>query len=237
MSGSTPGPSPQSSPQALGIDFGTSNSAVAALDAGGAARLLPLEDGATTLPTAIFFNSEDKTVHFGRDAVALYLAGTDGRLMRSLKSLLGSSLIEEHTAVGWGEQRFQDVIARFLVELAERARAGLHAPIRCVVLGRPVHFVDDSPERDALAQASLAQAARSAGFDEIAFELEPIAAAFDYERRLAKEALVLIVDVGGGTSVFRWCGSGPSGCGMPIAAPTSWPRRAFTSAEPIATEN
>jgi hypothetical chaperone protein len=209
MSGSTPGPSPQSSPQALGIDFGTSNSAVAALDAGGAARLLPLEDGATTLPTAIFFNAEDKTVHFGRDAVALYLAGTDGRLMRSLKSLLGSSLIDEHTAVGWGEQRFQDVIARFLGELAERARAGLHAPARRVVLGRPVHFVDDSPERDAQAQASLAQAARSAGFDDVAFELEPIAAAFDYERRLAKEALVLIVDVGGGTSDFSLVRLGP----------------------------
>jgi hypothetical chaperone protein len=225
MSGSTPGRlSPHSSAPALGIDFGTSNSAVAALDAAGAARLLPLEGGLTTLPTAVFFNAEDKTVHFGRDAVASYLAGIDGRLMRSLKSLLGSSLIQEHTAVGWGEQRFQDVIARFLKELAERARAGLPGATTRVVLGRPVHFVDDSPERDAQAQASLAQAALSAGFTEVAFELEPIAAAFDYERRLSKEALVLIVDVGGGTSDFSLVRLGPDRA-----------RRADRSADILAT--
>jgi hypothetical chaperone protein len=194
---------------ALGIDFGTSNSAVAAVDASGAARLLPLEDGLSTLPTAVFFNAEDKTVHFGRDAVALYLAGTDGRLMRSLKSLLGSPLMQEHTAVGWGELRFQDIIARFLGELAERARATLPHVGPQVVLGRPVHFVDDAPDRDRQAQKALQQAALSAGFREVAFELEPIAAAFDYERRLTREALALVVDVGGGTSDFSVVRLGP----------------------------
>ena len=209
MSGPTSRRPPHLSADTLGIDFGTSNSAVASIDAGGMARLVPLEGGASTLPTAVFFNAEDKTVHFGRDAVATYLAGTDGRLMRSLKSLLGSSLIQEHTAVGWGEQRFQDVIARFLGELARRARASLPTAPRRVVLGRPVHFVDDSPERDAQAQQSLTEAALSAGFEAVAFELEPIAAAFDYERRLTKEALVLIVDIGGGTSDFSLVRLGP----------------------------
>jgi hypothetical chaperone protein len=194
---------------ALGIDFGTSNSAVAAVDASGAARLLPLEEGLSTLPTAVFFNAEDKTVHFGRDAVALYLAGTDGRLMRSLKSLLGSPLMQEQTAVGWGELRFQDIIARFLGELAERARATLAHVGPRVVLGRPVHFVDDAPDRDRQAQKALQQAALSAGFREVAFELEPIAAAFDYERRLTREALALVVDVGGGTSDFSVVRLGP----------------------------
>ena len=73
---------------AIGIDFGTSNSAIASVASDGAARLLPLEGEATTLPTAVFFNAEDRSTHFGRDAVAHYLAGTEGRLMRSLKSLL-----------------------------------------------------------------------------------------------------------------------------------------------------
>jgi hypothetical chaperone protein len=194
---------------AVGIDFGTSNSAVAAVAAGGLARLLPLEGEFTTLPTAVFFNAEDKTVHFGRDAVRLYLAGTDGRLMRSLKSLLGSALMQEHTAIGWGEQRFQDIIARFLAELAERARASIGTLNPRVVLGRPVHFVDDAPERDRLAQQALEQAAQTAGFREVAFELEPIAAAFDYERRLVHEAVVLVVDVGGGTSDFSVVRLGP----------------------------
>lgn len=196
-------------PAALGIDFGTSNSAAAAVDASGAARLLPLEDGLATLPTAVFFNAEDKTVHFGRDAIALYLAGTDGRLMRSLKSLLGSPLMQEHTAVGWGELRFQDIIARFLAEVAQRARASQPGVGPRLVLGRPVHFVDDAPERDRQAQKALAQAAAAAGFREVAFELEPIAAAFDYERRLAQEAVALIVDVGGGTSDFSVVRLGP----------------------------
>jgi hypothetical chaperone protein len=78
-----------------------------------------------------------------------------------------------------------------------------------VLLGRPVHFVDDSPERDRQAQEALQQAALSAGFQDVAFELEPIAAAFDYERRLDREAVVLVVDVGGGTSDFTVVRLGP----------------------------
>ena len=197
----------------LGIDFGTSNSAAAVVGEDGAARLLPLEGSATTLPTAIFFNAEDKTVHFGRDAMALYLQGVDGRLMRSLKSLLGSSLMREHTAIGWGSLSFQDIVSRFLSELAERARRQLGTLAPRVLLGRPVHFVDDSPERDLQAQEALRQAALSAGFAEVGFELEPIAAAFDYERRLHREALVLIVDVGGGTSDFTVARLGPDRIG------------------------
>ena len=205
--------SPSSAP-ALGIDFGTSNSAIAAVGADGVARLLPLELGETMLPTAVFFNAEDRSVHFGREAVGLYLAGTDGRLMRSLKSLLGSSLVHEHTAIGWGEVTFASIITRFLAELAQRARSVLPDLSRRVVLGRPVHFVDDAPERDRQAQHALQQAALAAGFEEVIFELEPIAAAFDYERRLAREACVLVVDVGGGTSDFTVVRLGPDRVGL-----------------------
>ena len=194
----------------LGIDFGTSNSAVAVVGADGAARLVPLEGAATTLPTAVFFNAEDKTVHFGRDAMALYLAGVDGRLMRSLKSLLGSSLMREQTAIGWGSLAFQDIVSRFIAELADRTRAQVGALSPRVLVGRPVHFVDDSPERDRQAQQSLQQAALAAGFAEVGFELEPIAAAFDYERRLDREVLALVVDVGGGTSDFTVVRLGPA---------------------------
>lgn len=192
----------RAAPLALGIDFGTSNSAVSYLGDGGLAQLVPLEGDATTMPTAVFFNAEDRSTHFGREAIALYLAGVEGRLMRSLKSLLGSSLLEEETAVAGAMLSFKAIIARFLGEL--RARAGRHlgAQPRRVVLGRPVHFVDDDPQRDARAQAALAEAAASAGFDDVAFELEPIAAALDYERRIARETLVLVVDIGGGTSDF-----------------------------------
>lgn len=199
-----------SSPQGtLGIDFGTSNSAMAWVEGPRAAHHLPLEGQVTSMPTAVFYNSEDLSTHFGRDAVAQYLGGTPGRLMRSLKSLLGSPLLLETTVVNHRQISFQDIIATFLATLRERATASLGAPPKRVMMGRPVHFVDDDPQRDALAQQSLLQAAQSVGFDEVAFQLEPIAAALDYERRLQTETIVLVVDIGGGTSDFTVVRLGP----------------------------
>jgi len=193
----------------LGLDFGTSNSAMAFVGPDGRARPVPLEGEEPTLPTAVFFNAEERSIHFGREAIALYLTGVDGRLMRSLKSLLGSSLLEEQTRVPEGMVNFKDVIARFLREMRTRACARLDRDVRRVVLGRPVHFVDDDPMRDRRAQKALTEAATAAGFEEISFELEPIAAAFDYERRVTRETVVLIVDVGGGTSDFTIVRLGP----------------------------
>ena len=194
---------------ALGIDFGTSNSAVSCIGTDGMARLIPLEDIATAMPTAVFFNSEDHSSHFGREAVALYLAGVEGRLMRSLKSLLGSSLLDEETSIGAGLLSFRAIVSRFLGELRGRAGRHLDHEPRRAVIGRPVHFVDNDADRDGRAQAALLEAAMTAGFDEVSFELEPIAAAFDYERRVLRESLVLVVDIGGGTSDFTVVRLGP----------------------------
>jgi hypothetical chaperone protein len=202
----------------IGIDFGTSNSAVAWAPEGALARSLPLEGEATTMPTALFYNAEDRSTHFGREAVALYLAGVEGRLMRSLKSLLGSALMQETTAVYDGLVSFQDIVARFLLELGQRAERTLGERPTSVVLGRPVHFVDDDAKRDRQAEDSLRQAARTAGFREIRFQFEPIAAAFDYEQRVTKESLVLIVDIGGGTSDFTVVRLGPERMGRPDRA-------------------
>jgi hypothetical chaperone protein len=193
----------------LGIDFGTSNSAVAWLGQQGSARLMPLEGEALAMPTAVFYNAEDSTTHFGRDAIRHYLEGTEGRLMRSLKSLLGSPLLLETTQIGHQHISFQDIIATFLSTLRDRATQSLGAVPRRVVVGRPVHFVDDDPERDAQAETSLRQAVEAVGFEEVSFQLEPIAAALDYEQRLTKESTVLVVDLGGGTSDFTVVRLGP----------------------------
>ncbi len=193
----------------LGIDFGTSNSALAWATPQGTARLIPLEGDALAMPTAVFYNAEDGTTHFGRDAIGHYLEGTEGRLMRSLKSLLGSPLLMETTQIGHQQVSFQDIIATFLTTLRERATAALgFAPTR-VVMGRPVHFVDDDAERDAQAETSLRQAAQAVGFEDVSFQLEPIAAALDYERRLTQDSTVLVVDLGGGTSDFTVVRLGP----------------------------
>ena len=193
----------------LGIDFGTSNSAMAWREPQGRAHLMALEGDALAMPTAVFYNAEDNSTHFGRDAIRHYLEGTEGRLMRSLKSLLGSPLLLETTQIGHRQISFQDIIATFLATLRERATQSLGTAPRRVVVGRPVHFVDDDAVRDAQAEASLRQAVLSVGFDDVSFQLEPIAAALDYEQRLTQECTVLVVDLGGGTSDFTVVRLGP----------------------------
>ena len=195
------------------IDFGTSNSAVAIpdpLDAAHGMRLIELEPGHTTMPTAVFYAVEGPE-QFGRAAVAAYVDGLDGRLMRSMKSILGSSLIEQTTDVGGGRGvKYLDIVAGYLRHLKRRAEAQAGAAVTRAVLGRPVFFVDDDAARDAQAQAALEAAARQAGFADIHFQYEPIAAAFDHERSIDHEEVVLVADIGGGTSDFSIVRVGPA---------------------------
>jgi hypothetical chaperone protein len=194
------------------IDFGTSNSAVARVmpEAGRPEQrrveLAPLESGASSMPTAVFYSAEDASRQFGRAAIAAYVDGHEGRLMRSIKSILGSDLMDEATELPGGLQvRYIDVVMAYLRQLRQVAQAHWQVPVERVVIGRPVFFVDDDPRRDAKAQDTLLQAARAAGLSEVQFQYEPIAAALDYESRLRPdegERLVLVADIGGGTSDF-----------------------------------
>ncbi|MFM0226024.1 Hsp70 family protein [Paraburkholderia dipogonis] len=191
------------------IDFGTSNSAVA-VPVGGALKLAPVEGAYTTLPTSVFFNTDENTREFGRAALAAYIDGFDGRLMRSMKSILGSPLAENSTDLGDGSAiKYTDVIAIFVEHLKRSAEKSAGGPIHRAVLGRPVFFVDDDPRADQMAQQQLEAAARSVGLREIHFQYEPIAAAFDYESHLTEEGLVLVADIGGGTSDFSLVRVGP----------------------------
>ncbi|MBK6865868.1 MAG: Hsp70 family protein [Ideonella sp.] len=200
-------------PAYCAIDFGTSNSAIAIPAGGGATRLVPLEDGQRTMPTAVFYAPEGPmatTRSYGRAAIAAYVDGVEGRLMRSMKSILGSDLVERSTDIGGGHAvKYFDVVAGYLLRLKRLAEAELGAPIARAVLGRPVFFVDDDPARDAKAQVVLDAAARAAGFTETSFQYEPIAAAFDYEQTVSREQVVLVCDIGGGTSDFSVVRVGP----------------------------
>ena len=197
------------------IDFGTSNSAIAVPDGARPMRLVELEPGHTTMPTAVFYfvegpDNAGPPRAFGRAAVAAYVDGIDGRLMRSMKSILGSSLIDQTTDVGGGRgAKYLDIVAGYLKHLKTRAEAQAGSVISRAVVGRPVFFVDDDPTRDAQAQAALLSAATQVGFAEVQFQYEPIAAAFDYERSATQEQLVLVADIGGGTSDFSIVRVGP----------------------------
>ncbi|MFZ6768883.1 Hsp70 family protein [Undibacterium sp. Di26W] len=187
--------------QACGVDFGTSNSTVG-WHRPGQSALLQLEEDKVTLPSVVFFNVEDDEVTYGRAALSNYLAGYEGRLMRSMKSLLGTSLMDGQTEVQGKALPFRHLLAQFIGELKQRAEKSAGIRFDRAVLGRPVHFIDDDSKADQLAQDTLEEIARAAGFTEVQFQFEPIAAAFDYESRIEKEELVLIADIGGGTSDF-----------------------------------
>ena len=193
----------------IGIDFGTSNTAAAIVQDDGVLHLMALDGGNTAMPTALFFASEDGRTEYGARAMQAYLQGTEGRLLRSIKSLLGSQLIDEQTVVNGRLVSFFDIVVMFFTELKARAQTRLGREIDAAMLGRPVHFVDDDPRRDALAQATLERAARAAGFSQVAFQLEPIAAAFDFEKRVTRDTTALVVDIGGGTSDFTVIELGP----------------------------
>ncbi|MER9968585.1 Hsp70 family protein [Mesorhizobium sp. M0060] len=188
-------------PAFAGIDFGTSNSTVSMIR-NGQPRLVALEDGQVTLPSAVFFNFEDNRTYFGRRAIANYTDSIEGRLMRSLKSVLGSSLAHEKTRIKARSIGFMEIVGLFIGHLKRKLEEDAHDTVESVVLGRPVQFVDDDAEADAKAEHELENAARAQGFKHIAFQFEPIAAALDYEQKVTREELALIVDMGGGTSDF-----------------------------------
>lgn len=194
---------------ACGLDFGTSNSAI------GVARdktvaLAPIEAGSTLMPSAVFFDYETRgRVLFGKAAISAHVGQTEGRLMRALKSLLGSPLIDEATDLGGRKVPLTEVVEIFVRHLKQKAEAFAGQEIAAVVVGRPVRFVDDDDKADARAQSVLEAIARRAGFRDVAFAYEPIAAAHHYERTVQSEELALIADIGGGTSDFSIVRVGP----------------------------
>lgn len=194
---------------ACGLDFGTSNSAIGVVR-DDVPTLAPVEGGATLIPSAVFFDYENKNrVVFGGEAIASYVAQHDGRLMRALKSILASSLINEKTALGNRMVPLTEVVETFVRHLKEKAEVFAGKELTSVVHGRPVRFVDDDDAADARAQRVLESIAHKVGFRDLVFVYEPIAAAYHYEETVSREETVLIADVGGGTSDFTVIRVGP----------------------------
>lgn len=186
---------------ACGIDFGTSNSAIA-IHHKNNIRLIEVENKEITIPSAMFFTRHDPNPLYGRKAIQSFLEGTEGRLMRSLKRVLGTSVMQQGTMINGKIMKFDKIIGNFINDMKQSAETVMQNPIEHVVLGRPVHFIDHDPEGDLKAQNELEQAALNIGFKHVEFQFEPIAAAYAHEVNLTSEKLALIVDIGGGTSDF-----------------------------------
>jgi hypothetical chaperone protein len=183
----------------VGIDFGTSNSALG-LAVNGTPWLVELEPGEKTLPTAVFFDPKGN-MRLGSAANRALIDGEEGRYMRALKSVLGTPLLREARPIGGKRQSLLEVIAQFLATLKQRTEDQLRQPVTGVVSGRPVHFHSKDPERDAQAERDLREAYEMAGFTRIRFMAEPEAAALA-SQDLKPGEIGLVVDIGGGTSDF-----------------------------------
>jgi hypothetical chaperone protein len=201
----------------VGIDFGTTNSALAVADAAGKVLLTRYMSAGVpydTVRSVLYFDPDARVdgrpapPAVGMDAINGYL-GSDhaGRFIQSIKSHMASRLFKS-TNIFNRVYQLEQLVAHIVQYL--RDGAGGDLPRRAVV-GRPVHFVNDDAdaEGDALAEQRLRAAFAAAGFDEVRFELEPVAAAYGYETRLDKDELVLIADFGGGTTDLCLIDVGP----------------------------
>lgn len=195
----------------LAIDFGTSNSAAAVL-MGGLPRRVPIETGADTLPTAVFFPANGGPMRIGAAAAEALIAGTEGRYMRALKSVLGTSLLNEPRLIGGKRRSVAEIITAFLIELRSRAEATSGLRFTRALSGRPVHFHTNDPARDRRAEDDLRACYLAAGFEAVEFLPEPEAAALASTGNAAAGETGLVVDIGGGTSdftLFRTTGARP----------------------------
>ena len=194
----------------LGIDFGTSNSAAGYLS-DGKPRLVEMALGQTTIPSTFFFDFETQHTLVGEPANQALLAGQEGRFMRGLKRVLGTTLMHERRQILNERVTFVDIIARFLRHIKTRAETEAGLAFDSVVAGRPVVFHGHNDPREAQAETDLRACFQAAGFQHIEFKLEPEAAAIASGALDQTGEIGLIVDIGGGTSDFSLFKSGRNG--------------------------
>ncbi len=204
----------------LGLDFGTTNSSIATAGANGEVKLarFPFRAELTESFRSLLYLEQHRTAGkslvkswTGPLAIEHYLdAENKGRLIQSLKSFLTSRSLKSTDVFG-RQQALEDLIATILRDIRLEAERQFNCRAISVVVGRPVRFVgSESPADDEYALSRLEVALRKAGFEEVSFELEPIAAAYYYESTLDRDELILIGDFGGGTSDFSLLRVGPA---------------------------
>ncbi len=208
-----------------GFDYGTSNCSIGLVH-DGAVRLVPLEDGDSLIPSTLYaprpqmhlersvadIRGLDVTtrsfdeLRFGRAALAAYLeAPSAGYFVKSPKSFLGAKGLSDEI-----KARFIGVVTAMMANVKRHADAAAGESIRQVVIGRPINFQGaGGEEENRHALAMLDEAAPTAGFEDVAFLYEPMAAAMEYEDRLDHEECVLVLDIGGGTTDCSFVRVGP----------------------------
>ena len=213
-------PSSRTSQGAIGVDFGTTNSSIASAGGSDGVQLakFPYFGGLTDAYRSLLYLQQAKEGGVntlkswtGPEGIEQYLSEeTKGRLIQSLKSFLSSRTLHGTEVLG-RRYTLEDLIARILRDLREKAEHQFGIEIRSAVVGRPVHFVGaENHENDSYAEGRLRSAFELAGYGSVEFEMEPVAAAHHYESKLDHDELILIGDFGGGTSDFSLVHVGPT---------------------------
>tara|TARA_B100001248_G_scaffold261746_1_gene254030 strand:- start:35760 stop:37016 length:1257 start_codon:yes stop_codon:yes gene_type:complete len=186
---------------AYAIDFGTSNSLLAAINKDGSHEILFLEENSSIMKSLSYYLNEEE-YYFGSNAIEEYEANSfEGRFVRSVKKFLPNPNFES-TRIGDRHYLLESLVGFFLKEMKERADKILGQKINNVILGRPAKYSLDIKE-DRLAQERMHRAAMIAGFQNIDFFAEPLAAAKEFPMNRDWQNL-LVMDIGAGTSDFSW---------------------------------
>lgn len=155
------------------------------------------------LRRAVSFNREEgidvlhNSVQFGLSSLRQYMEDPEEvYFVKSPKSFLGASGLKPQQVA-----LFEDLVCAMMLHIRQQAERQLAQPIDRAVIGRPINFQGlGGEEANRQAQGILDRAARRAGFLEVVFQFEPVAAGLDFEATLREEKRVLVVDIGGGTT-------------------------------------
>jgi len=210
----------------VGLDFGTTNSALAVADHATGVRVAEFSTASGSTPSfrsVLFFGKEEgrATIEQAAGPRAIERYGEfdeQRRLMQSLKSFLASHLFSATNVFGHSFS-LEDLVAGIVAPLREEAERALGPVAPPIVVGRPVRFANQDDDVDETRALTRLQAALwQAGFPDVVFEFEPVAAAHHYEQSLEVDQLVLIADFGGGTSDFSILPVGPGRRDRPRSA-------------------
>ena len=182
------------------IDFGTTNS-VAGINKNNIIKMVQLGNNRLETRSVLFYSFEDKNFYVGDDVAIELEDEVKGRYLQSLKSFLGSKEKIE-TILGKDTYLVEDLISIILRRFKNKMEKEAFQEIDSVVLGRPVTFNENDKILDKQAEKKLESAANKIGFKNVVFQYEPIAAALAYESKITKEELILVADIGGGTTDY-----------------------------------
>lgn len=195
--------------QALGLDFGTTNTVIASAtgDTTHSMNFTSAAGTADSMRTALSFMKDRNLgasalkVEAGHAAIRQFIDNPgDCRFLQSIKTFAASPIFQG-TLIYAKRHSFEDLMEIFLRRLKNYAGEDWPTDTKRIVAGRPVHFAGASPD-PALAAERYNAALSRFGFPEIHYVYEPVAAAFYFAQNLKADATVLVADFGGGTTDY-----------------------------------